>query len=106
MAIGTITLGTGAGLKPSAPLAVQPMSFPGDASYPTGGTATFGATVKTKLGKSCEILQVIGGDCGVYLALYDKGNDKLKVRKIVDGTEPTATTDLSGTTFNVTVLYA
>jgi hypothetical protein len=82
------------------------MSFPGDGAYATGGTVGFGVSVKAKIGKSCEILQVIGGDCGVYLAQYDKTNDKLKVRKIADGAEPTASTDLSATTFNVTVLYA
>jgi len=96
------------------------MNFDGDDAYPTGGTATFQALFRAAVNaanaalsdsnvrgdESLEILDIIGGDCGQYVAFYDKTNDKLKV---LDGgsatrAEVTATTDLSGTKFNITVI--
>lgn len=111
MAIGTITSVANAGYVPSQPLCVDLLSFAGDASYPTGGTASFQTSVRNKLGKTVTVLAVLGQDCGGYTPYYDKTNDKLIVYynnndAVADGPaiEVPNATNLSGVTFNVLVL--
>ena len=108
MAIGTITVGTEAGLMPSAPTFASKLSFLGDASYPTGGTTGFQALVRAKLGRNATVLAVIGQDCGGLTPVYDIAADKLKVFRTgainaVQEQVPN-TTDLSAITFNVIVI--
>lgn len=110
MALGTITVGTKAGVAASAPLFAELISFAGDGAYGAGGTAGFKALVEAKVGGSREILAVIGQDCGGYVPVYDKANDKLKVYEgdydpaAVGPLKENATADLSAVTFNVLVI--
>ena len=104
MAIGTITLGAIAAPGAEPPVYHELASFAGDATYATGGTAGFQTTWRAKVKQAREVLAVISQGSGVYFPEYDKVNDKLRVRKIVDGTEVGNATDLSGTTFNVLVI--
>lgn len=118
MALGTITVGTirerGNGGK------LIPISFPGDSSYPTGGTATFTALVEAAIKTAMAalgdanvrgpldltIVALIPGNCGQYLPSFDAVNDKLFVRDAGHATldEVTAAVNLSGTTFNVVLI--
>ena len=108
MAIGAITLATVAAVGNATPIFLDPISFLGDTSYPTGGTAAFQDTFQAKVGSAREILAVLGQDCGGYVPVYDKTNDKLKVyEEGADGgpaDEVTATTALNAVTFNVLVI--
>jgi hypothetical protein len=81
----------------------------GDSAYPTGGTADFGAYMRTALASrkkgDIDVIAAYGyASGGLYVAFYDAVNDKLLV---FDGTlaQPTAATDLSASTFALTVLY-
>lgn len=110
MAIGTITPVADGGYLASAPLGVDLISFAGDTSYPTGGTADFEGSVQAILGKTVKVLTVIPGDCGGYTPVYDYTNDKLMVyygnTDAADGPNievPNATA-LNGVTFRVAVL--
>jgi hypothetical protein len=106
MSLGAITLAAGLD-SPGGPTPVfaDRLSFAGDDSYPTGGSLTFQTLVQAAVAKGGrEIVAVIAEDCGLFLPVYDKATDALKVRNLTDGTEVTATTDLSTTTFNVVVL--
>jgi hypothetical protein len=109
MAIGTITVAASVGQKPTGATFVGLLSFAGDGAYAAGGTPAFQASVRTALGLgNIEVLAVLGQDCGGYVPVYDKTNDKLKVYEQTDtATTPlieTATSDLSGTTFNVLII--
>jgi hypothetical protein len=109
MALGTITVPASLD-NPGGPTPVQVdnISFLGDDAYAAGGTADFQALFRAVTKNNREVLAVIGGDCGGYVPVYDKANDKLKVYEQTNvATSPlieTATSDLSGTTFNLTVL--
>lgn len=109
MAIGTITVGTGAGKASSAPTFFDPISFAGDGAYGAGGTADFEGSFQTKIGCARTIVAIIPGDCGGYVPVYDRANDKLLVYEgnydAGDGPlQETATADLSATTFNLVVV--
>jgi len=120
MSIGAITMGEITGEKPSAPLFAIDVSFAGDSSYPTGGTADFQESVRDAIetymaaqsdanvrGRwNVEIQCVAGFNCGQYVPWYDAANDKLYVRDGGHATwdEVANTTNLSGTTFNLTLL--
>lgn len=111
MAIGAITTGLEHGQIADHPIFVQKLSFLGDASYPTGGTAAFEATVQTALGKAVEIVSIIADDCDGFVPVYDKAADTLKVffadyDAVADGPliEVASMDDLSGSTFNITVI--
>ncbi len=84
-------------------LHVAKFTLVGDGAYPTGGTAAFTTFMSTNLAKSVKIVDVKGIGTG-YILTYDYTNDKLKA---FDGTltEPANATDLSGVTFDVTVVY-
>ena len=111
MALGTITRGDKSGEKPGAPTFVDVLSFPGDDSYPTGGTLGFEASVRAALGQNVTVLGVIGADCGGFVVAYDPAADSLKVYQgdndnASDGplVEVPNSTNLSVTTFNLMVL--
>lgn len=106
MALGTMTVRSRVGQdRGSNHLKAYRLSFAGDTSYPTGGTASFKSTVESAIGrKLVEIVDVVSGDCGDNRAEHDQANDKLKVRVISTAAEVGAAVNLSGVTFNVTVL--
>jgi hypothetical protein len=111
MAIGTLSLGSIAAPGAEPPVFLDLVSFAGDGAYPTGGTAAFQTTFRTKVKSAREILAVIPQDCGGYVPCYDKTNDKLKVYFAnndggADGPliEVTSAADLSAITFNVLVV--
>lgn len=91
-------------------LYVDQLSFLGDDAYPTGGTPDFDGFVQALLGDARDVIAVVPGDCGDNLPIYvpDAGGGatpgKLLVRVISTGLEVANTTDLSGVTFNVTVI--
>lgn len=120
MTIGAIQLNSVDGQKPSAPTFVVDVEFVGDDSYPTGGTTEFTEAIRDAVeaaraalsdsnvrGRSnFEIICVAAADAGQYVPWYDKDNDTLFVR---DGgaatwTEVANTTNLSATTFKLTLL--
>jgi len=96
------------------------IQFAGDGAYPAGGTADFTAYVKdivavaaaaaldanVRGAQELEIVDVKAGDCGQYVPSFDLANDKLFVRDGGHATwaEVAPAVDLSGTTFNVTVM--
>jgi len=118
MSLGTITIES-VKLRKDGGQVIR-MSFAGDDSYPTGGTATFSALVKTAVAtahaaagdanvrgyESLAIQGVIPQDCGQYVPSYDKANDKLFVRDGGSATwaEVGSGVSLAGTTFNVLAL--
>ena len=109
MAIGTITVGSQGNKSASTPLRAVSMSFPGDGTYATGGTADFEGSVQAQLNGAVTLITVISGDCGGYVPVYDRTNDKLKVYESdIDSDQPLKevdnAADLSGTTFNVVAL--
>lgn len=106
MALATpATLNAEHGEQPGAPSFMLRLSFPGDDSYPTGGTAAFQDFVRAAVGgRAVEVIDVIAGDCADNVPYYDKANDKLKVRVLSTGAEVANTTNLSGVTFNLTAL--
>lgn len=104
------------GSQPSAPIFHDVVTFTGDSSYPTGGTAGFGAAIQAFFKDRRQVLAVIGQDCGGYTVVYVPSGDKLKVYESAavastpDAAAPAAevanATDLSGVTFNCLVLSA
>jgi len=113
MAIGTITIN-----KHEPEMGLIDISFPGDGAYAAGGTENFEASVEAAIKaaaaaavdknvrgeRNIEILNVMQRDCGDFVPLFVPGTtDKLKVYKRSDGAE--ASGNLSGTTFNLTVVY-
>jgi hypothetical protein len=119
MAIGTITI-TARVEDTNGTLKLFKCSFDGDDDYPTGGTADVQASLRTAIETAASgatdanvrgienvtVVDVIPGDCGQYVPSWDYANGKLKVRDGGHATwdEVANTTDLSGTTFNVTFI--
>ena len=84
------------------------MQFAGDSATPAGGTLEFGATyLVAELGITPTVQDVVGygytGAALTHLVRYVASTDALQVYTLAAGTE--ATGDLSGVTFDVTVLY-
>jgi len=110
MALANVALVTGENSSAGAgPMFADLLSFDGDAAYPTGGTAGFQASFRTAIGgKTREVVSVIGQDCGGFVPVYDKTNDKLKVFKQsgADGAlaEVANNADLHASAFHVLVL--
>lgn len=105
MALGTMTKVSENHKMASAPIGYLQLTFAGDNSYPTGGTANFEAAVRVAAGKAVDVLFVLKcAACGIYTPIYDKAADKLFVEDD-EGVEVTATTDLSGTSFKLLVAY-
>ena len=120
MAIGTITVGNRVGETVTDPTFHVAMSFAGDTSYPTGGTADFTASVVAAVKaanaaksdanvrgrENLTVLYVIDNDCGQYVPFFDATNDKLKVLDGGSATRAEVANEeaLNGTTFNVIVV--
>lgn len=111
MAIGMITVGEQT--PTNGPQGMDMVSFPGDASYPTGGTAAFQASIRTALDKgNVNIVAIVPQDCGGYSPVYDNANDKLKVYHgdsdgVADGpmVQVPNATNLGAVTFNMLVIW-
>lgn len=110
MSLGTITKTTIAGLGTTGPLLADVCSFPGDSSYPTGGSTGFQTAIRAKYGDTRTILAVIGQDCGGYQVAWDPAAGKLMAfysnSDAADGPliEVPNATNLSGVTFHVLVI--
>lgn len=106
MTVGALTLANPSKTN-AGPWNLDRLTFAGDNSYPTGGTAAFQALVRAKMGDNRTVLAVLAQDCGGYFPVYDFANDKLKVYRSAGSAAPMAevpnTTDLSGVTFNVLI---
>lgn len=107
MSLGTITSVLEAGKSPSDPLMVINATIVGDGAYPTGGTASFSATLSAALPRTVEVVGVQGyGIAGgvTYLLQYDAANDKLVVLDGADNMdEVDDTTSLASVTFKATI---
>jgi hypothetical protein len=104
MSLGTPTLSAQLKKSASAPLDVFSITFAGDSSYPTGGTASFNAYVQALLKREVKVAAVLkAASTGVYTPIYDLANDTLYVED-KDGVEVTNATNLSATTFKLTIL--
>jgi hypothetical protein len=103
MALGTITVETKAGFKPSAPDPVLDLSFAGDSDYHTNGTPTFQALVRAKAAdQQIEVLGVIDSGCvATHYVVYDKATDCLKAFVRTTGLEVANHGDLHLVTFRV-----
>ncbi len=87
-------------------LFVDNLSFLGDDSYPTGGTP-FDDFVKAQLGDGRDVIGIISNDCGIWEVQYIPGDDALGLLKafvMSTGVEVANAVDMSGTTFNLTVI--
>lgn len=102
MALGTITV-----VKSHAavgPVFFDSISFPGDGSYPTGGSDLL-TPFKLKFGETREIIGILNADCGTNLPIYDKGNEKLMMRNLASsGAEIANAVDQSATTMKILVI--
>ena len=109
MALGTpATIGSKQGQAPGRPAFAQRMQFAGDDATPAGGTVNFAATyLVAELGITPTVMDVVGygytGAALTHLVRYVESTDALQVYTLAAGTE--ATGDLSGVSFDVTVIY-
>lgn len=107
MALGAATINLQAGKAPSSPVFFDDLSFAGDSSYPTGGTAAFQDfirnTIGIKEGRTIDAVIDISGNATHYF-VYDKATDKLKAFVRTTGVEVANTTNMSGTVFRVLVI--
>jgi hypothetical protein len=104
MSLGAITVDNEIGRK-GGPLSMARISFLGDDSYPTGGTAGFAALVAAKLGVTGVTIEaVVQQNNSDHVARYDKTNDKLLVQLMSTGAEVAGAVDLSGITFELLVI--
>ena len=67
MSIGTIRRKEYGGQKVMAPTFADRVAFAGDNNYNTGGTRDIEASLQAITGDRREIIDIIPGDCGVYL---------------------------------------
>jgi len=106
MALGEATV-TNLGGQPSAPIFAARLQFAGDSTYiQANGTADFDEYVAEAVGKpSVNIIEVIPGDCGVYIPQYDHANGVLHIRDMSSAGARAGDGDYNGTTMNLTVLY-
>lgn len=113
MSLQTITVALAGGGQTLQPIFFDSISFGGDDDYPAGGTPNFSEVVAAALGKTgIEVIGVMkAGPCGGYEVVYDKSADKLQVYEydydaVADGQAvENGTADISGTTFELVVLY-
>lgn len=94
MALANVTYEKVAGERPSAPLIHVSVAFDGDATYPTGGTPGFKASIKEalktagiKIGTD-NLLAVIPVDSKGYQLAYNAADDKLIVRQCAGSGNP------------------
>jgi hypothetical protein len=85
------------------------LKFAGDSSYPTNGSAGFQTKVRKLLGHDVTVVGLLPNVANGYVLEYDRENDKLIARRSAGSAaalqEVPNATDLSGVTFQVTVLY-
>lgn len=110
MSLQPITLAQAGGGQTLQPVFFDSISFGGDDDYPAGGTPNFSEVVAAALEKvGIEVVGVMkAGPCGGYGVVYDKSADKLYIETYPDAAGVAAentTTDLSGVTFELVVLY-
>jgi hypothetical protein len=80
------------------------VSFLGDDSYPTGGTAGFAALVAALLpATGLTVMGVVQQNNSDHICRYDKANDKLVVQLASTGAEVANAVDLSSVTFELLV---
>lgn len=104
MSLGAMTLSNEIGRK-GGPISQARISFLGDDSYPTGGTAGLNALVAAALGVTSVVIEaVVQQNLSDHVARYDKTNDKLMVQLMSTGAEVANAVDLSGTTFELLVI--
>ena len=107
MSLGAATVNVQAGKSASTPTFIDDISFAGDSSYPTGGTAAFEAylqgTTGIKEGRTIDAVIDVTGNATHY-PVYDKANNKLKMFVRTTGVEVANTTNMSGTTFRFVVI--
>ena len=94
------------------------MQFAGDTATPAGGTLEFQKFVRDAIKarnaaasdknvrgpENVEVVDIIAGDCGQYIPQYLKATDALFIRDGGSATWAEKTGNLSGETFNVTVI--
>lgn len=107
MALGTATIVKRA--EGDGPLRCDVLRFAGDDAYAAGGTANFEAYARAAIGRGdIEIVGVVPGHCGGYVPQYDFANDTLAVYEAGADAAPLdelgAAADVSGTTFEVSIL--
>lgn len=111
MAIGALThldsSGYGGGV-PSAPTFLTPVSFAGEASYPTGGMLGLAASLKTLVKDNRAIKAIIPISCAGYMVTWEASTSAVKVWHFdndagADGPaiEVLNATNLSAVTFKV-----
>ncbi len=104
MSLGAIALIEKAMASASVPTFVEEITFPGDNSYPTGGTPNFSALLRAATGIKATRQLMYLVDCGAiagHYCVYDAANDKLVVFVRTTGAEVANGVNLSGTTFRV-----
>jgi hypothetical protein len=99
------------GEAPGKPLFIDIVSFPGPASYTTGGDTGLIAGLEAIAKNNRVIVAAILMAADGYLADYVVATDKVKVygtgaAEKAHGTEVDAATNLSGTTFRMMVVSA
>jgi hypothetical protein len=103
MALGALT---GVALRnTSKPKFVDNISFAGDTSYPTGGSA-FDALFEALVKQNRTVLAIVPNDCGGYHPVYSAGLLKVYRTGAINAVAeqvPNAT-NLSAVTFNITVI--
>lgn len=106
MALATGALTSRTGEAPGSPVFHVNVSFDGDDNYTTGGTLLFEQFVRDILTNkpNIEIIDIIPGDCGLFLPSYISATDALLVRNLTDGTQVSGATNLEATKFNVTIV--
>lgn len=107
MALGTITVVEKA--RADGPICADVVSFTGDTSYPTGGSAFLAAFLTAVGKKNYSILSVLPQDSKGYIPAYDAATGKLKLYATGASSgaalaEVTNATNLSAITFVVTVI--
>jgi hypothetical protein len=113
MAIDTLTF-HGEIAADSSPLRHFDISIAGDDAYPTDGTATITATLRSLIeaerprGASLAGLSLLAVEnthaAAGFMFFFDKANDKLVMRGW-DGAQPAGASDQSATTYRLSTLW-
>ena len=93
--------------REGGPVIVGRVTFPGDDSYPTGGTADFTDFIKAAFDDAgIEVLAVIqdGPVAADFRLDYDKANDKLVATVPSTGAQVANAVDMSSTTFECLIV--
>ncbi len=100
----------------TSPIRYFDITLTGDSSYPTGGTPTIQAVLRNLIAAERGRAGSLGGLAlisvenlhaqATYEFILDKENDKLVVRALADGTQPSNATNLSGVTYRLLTTWA